>query len=242
MTCIIIDDEPLALDILETYIADSPTLRLVARCENALEAFQALQQHEPELIFLDIQMPQLTGIELLRSLKNPPQVIFTTAYPNYALEGYELNITDYLLKPFSPERFAAAVQKASQKAIESSHLPHLQHFASIGGHSPEEDYVFVKSDKKLIRVRLADIYYIEGLKDYVMIYTTTGRIVTLQTMKSLEDRLPSDRFRRIHRSFIVSMEHIESVDGTSVEIQKKELPIGKNYKDELLEEVQKRKI
>ena len=237
MRCIIVDDEPLALDILETYIAAHPQLELVARCQNALEAFKALQQHEPDLLFLDIQMPQMTGIELLESLKNPPLVIFTTAYPNYALTGFELNVTDYLLKPISRERFAAAVHKAAT-LHESKAAP----TAFAQATTAVDDFIFVKADKKLVKIRFDDILFIEGLKDYVIIRTTQGRVITLQTMKSLEEKLPVDRFFRVHRSYIISLDKIESIDGNVVEIAKQQLPIGKNYKDEILELVSKNRI
>jgi DNA-binding LytR/AlgR family response regulator len=244
MTCIIIDDEPLARDILETLISTNENLSLLAICQNALEGYQALQTQEPELIFLDIQMPQMTGIDFLKSLKNPPMVIFTTAYPNYAVEGFELNAVDYLLKPISKSRFDAAVQKAQtalQHTQQQNALP-LGMSAPTLSNTAEDDFFYVKADKKLMRVRFDEILYIEGLKDYVIIKTLSGRIISLQTMKSLEEKLPSDKFFRIHRSFIVALQKIEAIDGSSVFINKQELPIGKNYKEELQEIIEKNRI
>lgn len=231
---IIVDDEPLAQDVLETYIEKMPDLNLVQKCSNALEANEALKTHDIDLMFLDIQMPQLTGIDFLKTLNNPPIAIFTTAYPNYAIEGFELNALDYLLKPISFERFI----KAANKAIEQVNL-RKGSAAPSASQEKEDDFIFVKADKKLIKVNFSDVIYIEGLKDYVIIRLQGGkRVITLQTMKSLETKLPSKLFKRIHRSYIVGIEKIEAVVGNMIEVteknQKKHLPIGKNYRDELL--------
>lgn len=234
----IVDDEPLALDVLETYVEKIPELNLVNKCSNALEANEALKETQVDLMFLDIQMPQLTGIDFLKTLSNPPLVIFTTAYPNYAIEGFELNAMDYLLKPISLERF----MKAVNKAIEQIHLQ--QRDSSSGG--GESDFIFVKADKKLIKINYSDILYIEGLKDYVIIRMERGRVITLQTMKSLEEKLPSGLFKRIHRSYIVSLGKINAIVGNMVEIveknQPKHLPIGKNYREQLLELINKNRL
>ncbi|MEL6864083.1 MAG: LytTR family DNA-binding domain-containing protein [Bacteroidota bacterium] len=231
---IIVDDEPLALDVLETYIEKIPELHLVQRCTNALEANEALKSHDIDLMFLDIQMPQLTGIDFLRTLSKPPLVIFTTAYANYAIEGFELNAIDYLLKPISLERFMKAVNKAEEQ-IE---LQRKDSPAPGTGSEDGADFFFVKADKKLVKVKYEDIIYIEGLKDYVIIRMDTGRVITLQTMKSLEDKLPRQAFKRIHRSYIVNIDKINAVVGNMIEIteknQAKHLPIGKNYREELL--------
>ena len=190
MTCIIIDDEPLARDILETLVATNEALQLVATCQNALEGYQALQTVQPDLVFLDIQMPQMTGIEFLRSLKNPPLVIFTTAYSEHAVEGFDLNAVDYLLKPISKPRFDAAVQKALalvQPKPQAFGASFATPIAPPVAPTTDDDFIYVKADKKLVRIRFDEILYIEGLKDYVIIKTTTTRIITLQTMKSLEE-------------------------------------------------------
>jgi len=228
---IVVDDEPLALDVLETYIEKMPDLTLVAKCENAIEANEALKNHDVDLMFLDIQMPQITGVEFLKSLNNPPAVIFTTAYPDYAVEGFELNAVDYLLKPISLDRFMKAVNKVSEKIgkkeEDSGNVVEM-----------EGDFFFVKADKKLIKVDFDDIIYIEGLKDYVIIRQEAGRVITLQTMKSLETKLPESTFKRVHRSYIVNIHKINAVVGNMLEVtekgQTKHIPIGKNYREDLL--------
>ncbi len=238
---IIVDDEPLAQDVLETYIEKIPELTLAEKCSNALEANEALKNHDIDLMFLDIQMPQLTGIDFLKTLSKPPLVIFTTAYPNYAIEGFELNALDYLLKPISLERF----MKAVNKAIEQIKLQRRDSPAGAGKEE-EADFIFVKADKKLVKINYKDIIYIEGLKDYVIIRMDNGRVITLQTMKSLEEKLPPQAFKRIHRSYIVNIERINAVIGNMVEVveknQAKHLPIGKNYRDELLEIINKNRL
>lgn len=243
---IIVDDEPLAQDVLETYIEKIPDLNLVQKCSNALEANEALRSNDIDLMFLDIQMPQLTGTDFLRSLANPPVVIFTTAYSNYAVDGFELNALDYLLKPISLERFLKAANKAveqielKRKGAEVGSAP-----ASVAAEK-EADFMFVKADKKLVRVYYHDVVYIEGLKDYVIIRLTDSRVVTLQTMKSLEEKLPNHIFRRIHRSYIVNIHKIDAVMGNMVEVQEKgqakHLPVGKNYRDDLLELINQNRL
>jgi DNA-binding LytR/AlgR family response regulator len=235
---IIVDDEPLALDVLETYIQQMPDITLVKKCNNALEANEALQTLDVDLMFLDIQMPQLTGIELLKSLDNPPLVIFTTAYADYAVEGFELNALDYLLKPISLDRFMKAVNKATEILQTKS--------GNLKSSFADGDYFFVKADKKLVKVHFDDILYIEGLKDYVIIRMENGRVITLQTMKSLESKLPSPQFRRIHRSYIVNVGKIKAVMGNMIEVieknQTKHLPIGKNYREGLLEMINQKRL
>lgn len=238
---IIVDDEPLALDVLETYIEKLPDLNLVKRCSNAFEANEALKEHDVDLMFLDIQMPQLTGIDLLKTLTDPPLVVFTTAYSNYAIEGFELNALDYLLKPISLERFI----KASNKAVEQVELRRKESAVQVEINSPE-DFTFVKADKKYVKVKYSEVLYIEGLKDYVIIRMEKGRVITLQTMKSLEAKLPSKMFKRIHRSFIVNIDQIQAIVGNMVEViekgQPKHLPIGKNYRDALLNLIKSNKL
>lgn len=238
---IIVDDEPLAQDVLETYIQKFPNLNLVQKCNNAIEANQALQDHEVDLMFLDIQMPQLTGTDFLRSLNNPPKVIFTTAFSNYAVDGFELNAVDYLLKPISLDRFVKAVNKAiDQIQLERSGS------STVSEADDTQDYIFVKADKKLVKVKYDDVIYIEGLKDYVIIRMVNQRIITLQTMKSLEAKLPAHLFQRIHRSYIVAIDKINAIVGNMVEVkekgQDKHLPIGKNYKEELLNIVNQNRL
>jgi DNA-binding LytR/AlgR family response regulator len=235
LNVLIVDDEPLALDVLETYIEKVPQFKLAGRCNNALEANEILQKEPVDLLFMDIQMPQITGIEFMKTLADPPMVIFTTAYSDYAIEGFELEAIDYLVKPISFERFL----KASNRAIEQFELK--------SGEGPESsDFIFVKADKKLIKVKYDDIIYIEGLKDYVIIKLDASRVITLQTMKSLEKKLPEDKFKRIHRSYIVNLDKINAIVGNMIEVreknQAKHIPIGKNYRDELLEIVNKNRL
>lgn len=236
---IIVDDEPLALEIMETYIQQIPDIQLVKKCENAFEANEVLKTQQIDLMFLDIQMPQLSGIDFLKTLSNPPSVIFTTAYPDYAVEGFDLNAVDYLLKPISLERFLKAVNKVSEKlSAKRAEHENVQ--------SEAEDFFFVKADKKLVKINFDDILYIEGLKDYVIIRQESGRVITLQTMKSLEDRLPVSKFKRVHRSYIVNIKRITAILGNMVELMEagkvKQLPIGKNYRDELLEIIHENKL
>ncbi len=226
MNVIIVDDEPLAQEILETYISKFPILNLVGKCSNAIEASEMLNKHTIDLMFLDIQMPQISGLEFLQTLANPPKVIFTTAFSEYALDGYDLGVIDYLLKPISLERFAKAVNKALE----------LKHDKTpVMPSAPAAEFIFVKSNKKLIKVFFSDIAYIEGLKDYVILHTPNGRLVTLQTMKSLEKKLPTNIFMRTHRSYIINIKNITALEGNSLYIHKKMIPVGKNYKDKLLE-------
>ncbi|MCC7506771.1 MAG: response regulator transcription factor [Saprospiraceae bacterium] len=236
---LIVDDEPLALDVLETYIGQMPELQLVRRCSNALEANEALKAADIDLMFLDIQMPQLTGIDFVKTLTKPPMVVFTTAYPNYAIQGFDLNALDYLLKPISLDRF----MKAVNKAIDQAGSNHRDQAAAA---ADNQEFFFVKADKKLVKVNFDDIVYIEGLKDYVIIRLLQGRVITLQTMKSLEDRLPQGRFKRIHRSYIVAMDKITAIEGNMVEVMEKDkpklLPIGKNYRDDLLDLIEKNRL
>ena len=243
---IIVDDEPLAQDVLETYIEKIPELHLSGKCSNALEANELLKKESIDLMFLDIQMPQLTGIDFLKTLSKPPLVVFTTAYPNYAVEGFELNALDYLLKPISLERFMKSVNKAAEQ-LERQRKSRPTPSGSTEEGTPEAiDFLFVKADKKLVKVNFHEIIYIEGLKDYVIIRMDNQRVITLQTMKSLEDKLPAQKFMRIHRSYIVNVDKINAIIGNMVEIlekgQPKHLPIGKNYRDELLDIVNKNRL
>jgi DNA-binding LytR/AlgR family response regulator len=229
---IIVDDEPLAQEILETYLMDYEDFELVGSCKNAMEANKLLKENKVDVMFLDIQMPQLSGVDFLKILENPPIVVFTTAFKDYALEGFDLDALDYLLKPISKERFGKAVEKIRSELGKSSEA--------------FEDSIFVKSDKKLHRLFYDEIFFIEGLKDYVIIKTAKSRIVTLQTMKSLEIKLPQHNFKRIHRSYIINLDKIKSVIGNNVEIEingeKSKLPIGKIYRDDLLDIVNSRRL
>jgi DNA-binding LytR/AlgR family response regulator len=233
LRCLIVDDEPLALDVLETFVERLDNLELVCRCHNAVEAYTCLQTEHIDLIFLDIQMPKLTGIEFMKTLTNPPKVIFTTAYRDYALDSYELNAVDYLLKPISFERFLKAVAKvtpAEPKGIAA--IP-------VAPAHPETDYkdafIYLKADKKMVKVMLSDILYIESLKDYIRVKTETKEIISYQKISFLEEKLPAGKFLRIHRSFIIALDKIQAFSATAVDIGKNEIPIGRFYKNEVLQ-------
>jgi DNA-binding LytR/AlgR family response regulator len=227
LNCIIVDDEPLAIEILESYVAKVEQLKLVGTFRNAVSAFTFLQQHQVDLIFLDIQMPKLSGIDFLKTLKRPPKVIFTTAFRDYALQGFELEIVDYLLKPIPFERFLKAVAKVLHQPAHPS--------APVAKQETSPDnYVYFKVDKKMIKTRMADVLYIESIKDYVKVKTPEKEIVTQQKISYLEESLPQEQFLRIHRSFIVNLEKIDAYSATDVEIGKHSIPIGRNYKNDVM--------
>ena len=226
--CLVIDDEPLAQRVLERYIEEVPSLELVKKCDNALEALEVLKEHKIELIFLDINMPKLSGLEFLRTLKNPPLVIITTAYAEFAIQGFELDVVDYLMKPFGMERFLKAIQK-TQEILLSRALPGIEQAA---GGKTEDQFLFVKSSKKTYRINFNDILYIEALGDYVKIYTTERMIVSYHSMKNLETLLSPSLFPRIHKSFIVSLAKIDLIEGNQVKIRDRYIPIGSNFKTE----------
>ncbi|HQF27923.1 MAG TPA: LytTR family DNA-binding domain-containing protein [Bacteroidia bacterium] len=231
LKCIIVDDEPLAQEVLERYLENIREIELVKKCSNALEAFEVLHTEHIDLMFLDISMPVISGIDFLRSLRKAPAVIITTAYPDYALQGYELDVVDYLVKPVSLERFMKGVNKAVERIKAINLLPAQEVKPS------KVDYMFVKSDQKLIKIRFSDIDYIEGMKDYVKIYTTEKMIVTLHTMKYFESNLPSGNFMRIHKSYIVNLDAIKSISGNELELKTVRLPIGSSYKEVLMKKI-----
>jgi len=217
---LIIDDEPLAQNVLRKYAEDIKSIEIKELCNDALEAMEILEKQPIDLIFLDINMPKLSGIDFLKTLKNPPLVILTTAYTDYALEGYELNVIDYLVKPFSFVRFLKAVQKAEQQ------------FQLLQKPKAEEkiESVFIKSNKKNYHVKFSEIIYIEGLGDYIKIYTEKTHLVTNLSMKKMEELLPANEFYRIHKSHIVNLMKIIAIEGNMVELPGMKLTIGSNYR------------
>ncbi|MCC6684940.1 MAG: response regulator transcription factor [Bacteroidia bacterium] len=233
LKCLIVDDEPLALDVLENFIKRTPDLELVGRCENAMQAIQTLKEKQVDLLFTDIEMPEFNGIELVKSLNTKPLIIFTTAHPEYAVQGYELDIVDYLLKPIAFDRFVKSVNKASE-------LMNFKKGESSG--KDQLDYIFIKSEQKYIKVNFSDILYIEALADYVKVHTPEKRIITLQTMKNLEDKLPSEQFVRVHRSFIIALDKINSISGNVIYMNKDEVPIGKNFREEFFKIIQQNNL
>ena len=223
---LIVDDEPLALDVLETYISQMPELQLVKRCSNALEANDVLKSNEIDLMFLDIQMPGLTGLEFMRSLHHKPEVILTTAYREFALEGFDLDVTDYLLKPVSFARFLSAIDKFHKRTGKStdSRPGILQRTES------EATHLFVRADRKHIKIQLADILYLESMKDYVRVVTRQGKVTTKETMMHFESILPKEDFLRVHRSFIVAKDKITAHTPDGLEIGTTLVPVGRMYK------------
>ncbi|MCE3282560.1 MAG: two component transcriptional regulator, LytTR family [Chitinophagaceae bacterium] len=226
--CIIVDDEPHARQLLRHDISKLPRMQLEGECGNAIEALSMLQNKKIDLLFLDIHMPQLKGTELLKIVAHPPNVIFTTAHADYALEGYELNAIDYLLKPIKFERFLKAVNKLS-------HVPANGVPSATGPESRDkEQYIYLRSERKMVKVMLSDINYIESMKDYVKVFTNAGTIITKQSMASMEAMLPEDRFIRVHRSFIVSTGSISSYTNEMIFVARNEIPIGKLFRNSVL--------
>ena len=238
INCLIVDDEELARDLVENYANRLGYLNIIAKCADPLEAMQLMQEHKIDLIFLDIQMPNLTGIEFLKTLPVQPQIIFTTAYKEYALEGYELNVVDYLLKPFRFDRFLQAVNKVSQILKKEDSLTATTEVKSDRvEESTERDFILVKSDFKVFRIFHKDILYIESMKEYVAFHTTEKRILSLGSLKKLEKDLPSAQFMRIHKSYIANISFIAALEGSMVHIQDKKLPIGSSYKEAVMGKV-----
>ena len=238
ITCLIVDDEPLARNLLREYAGKVPYLDVRGTCANAMEAMEILRREPIDLLLLDIQMPDITGTAFVKSLQRKPLVIFTTAYSDYALEGYELDVVDYLLKPITFERFLRAIDKANQR-LEHAKLPPAE---SPDAAESTPSFMFVKDGTKLVKVRWDDILYIEGLKDYVTIHTRDQKIVTLQRLKTLESQLPPDKFMRIHNSYIVALDAIDVVHRNEVQVGKAMLPISDSYRKAFREFVARRHV
>jgi len=229
LNCLIVDDEPIARDILRTYISQVPYLNLSGQCSDAFEAMQLINRQPVDLIVLDINMPRLSGLDMLRTLKKYPAIIITSAYPEYALEGFELSVTDYLLKPFSFQRFVQATEKV---------LTLANHSPSSPAPADKDNFLMVKSDKKLTKVFLNDISYIEAYGNYIFIYCGAERIMSKQTLTQFEEQLPGGRFARIHKSYIISLKAVKFFEGNEVAISDKKLPVGKVFRSELLRKFQ----
>ncbi len=239
INCIIVDDEPLAIEILETYISTYEGITIVAKCNSAIEAYNELQKNKVDLMFLDIQMPQMNGLEFLNSLKEKPLTVLCTAYSEYALESYNYNVLDYLVKPVSFERFLKTIDKAKtrlgQQQQQLAKLTPEHHANDLS--KENESFLYFKSDKKTMRVNKDDVLYIESVKDYVKIVTKDDSYLTLQSISFLEDNLSKDLFVRVHRSFIVAKNKVNAVASAFIEVGKHEIPIGRSYKknvDELI--------
>jgi two-component system, LytTR family, response regulator len=238
LKCLIVEDEPLARNLMVAYVSKVSYLTLVEACSNPLAALEILRKDEIDLLFLDIQMPEITGINLLKTLRKKPLVILTTAYSEYALEGYELDVVDYLLKPITFDRFLKAVDKANQRittpvtpvAVQDKKIPEGQPF------------VFVKDGTKLVKILWDDILYVEGLKDYVTIHTKQQKVVTLQRLKALETQLPADQFIRVHHSYIIALKAIDAVHKGEVQIGQALIPISDSYKKAFKEMIEKNQM
>ena len=240
--CLIVDDEPLALDIIEDYISKIPFLTLYKRLQNPIEALTLVQEEKVDLVFLDVQMPELTGIQFLKIANDKCKVILTTAYPEYALDGYEHNVVDYLLKPIAFDRFYKAAQKAQDMLcnIPSQPLPPVAEIAPNNGFT--HAFIFVKTEYKIQKIYLDDILFIEGLKDYISIYTKTERIITLQSMKKIDEALPNHLFVRVHKSYIVALDKIESIERSRITIGDKVIPIGDTHRDHFFKMIEDKNI
>ncbi|KQS33202.1 LytTR family DNA-binding domain-containing protein [Dyadobacter sp. Leaf189] len=229
ITAMLVDDEPHAIEVLDNYLGNFGEIEVVARCQDAIQAFQVLQQQKVDLMFLDVKMPGLKGTDLLRSLKNPPKVIFTTAYQDYAVEGFDLNAVDYLLKPIPFERFLRAIDKVFTGLNISNQSVSI---AQQNLTANKDIFLYLKVDRKMVKVNVNDIYWIESLRDYIKVVLKDKVLITKQKISLLEELLPEDSFIRIHRSFIVSVEKVESYHSHKIEIDGKELPIGRNFRND----------
>lgn len=229
LKCIITDDEPIARKGLQNYVERINFLELVGVCEDAIQLNNQLKSQQADLLFLDIEMPYMTGIELLNSLSNPPKVIITSAYAEYAIKGYDLEVSDYLLKPISFDRFLKAVNKVYDQLI-SSQTPVVQ------------DYLFVKTSLKLEKIRFIDMRFIEGVENYVAIYTSDGKIITHTTLRTILQKLPPERFVQVHKSYLVNIDKIDSIEGNLLGIGKNKIPLSRTYKETALEIILKNKL
>lgn len=229
LKCIITDDEPIARKGLQNYVERIDFLELVGVCEDAIQLNNQLKSQQADLLFLDIEMPYMTGIELLNSLSNPPKVIITSAYAEYAIKGYDLEVSDYLLKPISFDRFLKAVNKVYDQLI-SSQTPVVQ------------DYLFVKTSLKLEKIRFNDMRFIEGVENYVAIYTSDGKIITHTTLRTILQKLPPERFVQVHKSYLVNIDKIDSIEGNLLDIGKNKIPLSRTYKETALEIILKNKL
>jgi DNA-binding LytR/AlgR family response regulator len=230
ISCLIIDDEPPARDVMKKYISGVELLNLAGECSNAVEALSFLQNHSVELLFLDIKMPHILGTSFLRTLKNPPKVIFTTAFRKYAVEGFDLNAVDFLLKPVSFERFLQAVNKVMQLDLRIEKNTNTSNETLPDQSHP---FLYFRADRKMVKVFLEDILFIESLKDYIKVVTTNKVIVSKQSISGLEEMLPKDAFIRVHRSYIIATNKIDSYNTDLIEIGKKEIPIGRLFRHDV---------
>jgi len=257
INCVIIDDEPLAREGLASYVREIDFLHLVAICENPLELIKLMNQHRIDLIFLDIQMPKMNGLDFLKAVQQPPIVVITTAYPTYALEGFQLNVLDYLLKPITFDRFFKSVKKASDYHLMLNRPtdpaarngadggktdPAASNANPAASADPAADYFFIRCGSKYEKIHFDQILYIEGMQNYITIYTAKGKFVTLLYLKNLEENLDNRKFIRVHKSYIVSVDKIESIEGNEIFIQSHRIPMSRNYREQVLQQVVANKV
>lgn len=232
LKCVVLDDEPLAVELLTTYINDTGQLTLAYATTDPYAAIQYIQTNEVNVVFLDMQMPELTGIQVLKIIGNNYKVIFTTAYTDYALDGYEYSIADYLLKPISFERFTKAIDKIKVRDVTDT----------LKKNAKDDDFIFVKTDGKMVKINIADILFIEGLKDYISIKTKEEKLITLQNLRSFEEHLNAQQFMRVHKSYIVALNKIDVIERNRIFIGQNIIPIGDTYRDLFLKRIEGNKI
>ncbi|MEL6535133.1 MAG: LytTR family DNA-binding domain-containing protein [Bacteroidota bacterium] len=237
--CVLVDDEPLALQVVSQYLEQVEDFTVVGICESALEAGAFLSEHPVDLVFLDINMPMLSGLEFLKTLAQPPLVVITTAYREYAVDSYELDVLDYLVKPIPFARFMKTVHKVREqlRLQQHAHLPEEAQEVPPKSPPPKAEHLYLKVDKKMVRVEFADIIYVESLKDYVRVITALENLIVHYNLQAFTDLLPSKDFARIHRSYTINLNHIKALDGNSIEIGGKSLPIGRNYQPEVKQRI-----
>jgi two-component system, LytTR family, response regulator len=228
LNCVIVDDEPLAREGINTYVREIDFLRLAGTCENAIELMKVMDQQKVDLIFLDIQMPKMNGMDFLKIMKDPPIVIITSAYPSYALESFQLNVLDYLLKPITFDRFCQAAKKAKD---------YFQLLTGQASYTDSKRYFFIKCENKYEKIFFDDILYIEGMQNYVRIYTSKGKYLTLLTLKDIEQNLIKESFLRVHKSYIINVTKIDSIEKHEISIQSARIPISRNFRDQVIEKV-----
>ena len=241
INCIAVDDEPLALEIIQEYCVKVPFLNLMEAFENAIETMEYLRNNSVDLILLDIQMEDLTGIQLLNALKVKPHVIITTAYDTYALQGFELDVTDYLLKPFSFQRFLKGINKVYDRMQTEANMPEGKLTATYSAETAERDYFFVKTETHIEKVTTSEVLYVEGMGDYWRIVTKNKRIMTLMNARGMEDVLPEHQFCRVHRSYFVAIGKIESIERKHIKIADQRIPIGDTYQKNFFDIIEKKK-
>lgn len=230
--CLIVDDEPLARELIRGHIQKLENFEIIGECDNAMKALEVLRNHTVDLMFLDIKMPQMTGIDFLKTLKRPPKVIITTAFSQYALDGFELDVVDYLMKPVTFERFFKAVNKF----FHSGNPENVELESGNGG--SQEAFIYVKENKRIIKIYLKEIHFIEGLNEYIRIHTENSRVVVKSSLQGIENKLPSEQFIRIHKSYIVSIPRIRAFNATTIELENAKLRIGRNYKNQVFSALQ----